>query len=123
MGAKFAWFTDALEERDEPLSPEEFLELCDQYFHRFDEELEQIKLKQSISKNRSNQHISRETVIKMTLEREVGDFNGGGFQLMDLTDAVQFRAFKDWNGNALSLQHLKMSLVSKKHLENKNAMV
>lgn len=58
----------------------------------------------------------------MTLEKEVGDYNGGGFQFMDLTDAAQFKAFKDWNGNSMSLQHLKMCLISKKNFENKIAM-
>lgn len=48
------------------------------YLKRFDDELEQINLKQSISKNRSNQHASRLNIIKMTLEREVSEYNGGG---------------------------------------------
>lgn len=125
LGEKFGWFTEALEGREgeDPLSPEEFLELCDKYLHRFDEEIEQIKLKQSISKNRSHQHFSRESAIKMTLDKEISDFNGGGLPLLDLTDPVQFKTFKEWNGNAMSLQHLKMELISKKFIENKNSMV
>lgn len=48
------------------------------YLKRFDEEVEQINLKQSISKNRGNQHASRLSIIKMTLERETAEYNGGG---------------------------------------------
>lgn len=122
LGEKFAWFTEALEGKDEPLTPEEFLTTIQNYLQRFDEELEQIKLKQSISKNRSHQHFSRESAIKMTLEKETRDFQGGGIQFMDLCDRQQFLSFKAWDGNALSLQHFKMELISQKFIENKTTM-
>lgn len=122
MGEKFAWFTEQLEGIEDAITPQRFMELFDLYLSRFDEEMEQIKLKQSISKGRSHQHFSRESSIKMTLEKEQSDYNGGGIQFMDLTDQAQFRMFKEWNGNALSLQHLKLDLISKKFLENKMSM-
>lgn len=122
LGEKFGWFTEQLEEKEEALTPEEFLELCDRYLNRFEEEIEQIKLKQSISKNRSHQHFSRESAINMTMQRENADFNGPGFQLLDLCNPVQFQVFKDWNGNTMSLQHIKMDLISKKFIENKMQM-
>lgn len=122
LGEKFAWFSEQLEETDEPLAPEAFLALFDKYLQRFGEEIEQIKLKQSISKNRSHQHFSRESAIRMTLEKETSDYNGGGIQFMDLCDNLQFRAFKEWDGNAMSLQHFKLQLISKKSIENKTGM-
>lgn len=54
------------------------LSLHQRYLQRFEDEIEQINLKQSISKNRSNQHASRLSAIKMTMEREVAEYNGGG---------------------------------------------
>lgn len=48
------------------------------YLNRFDEELEMIYLKQSISKNRANQHASRLSIIKMSMEREKGEYEGAG---------------------------------------------
>lgn len=48
------------------------------FLKRFEEEIEQINLKQSISKNRSNQHASRLDVINMTVDRENQEFNGAG---------------------------------------------
>lgn len=119
MGEKFNWFTEELAETEEPLNADQFLTAMDKYLHRFDEELEQIKLKQSISKNRAHQHASRESSIRITLQKENGDFNGGGIQLMDLTDPGQFKAFKEWNGSAMSLQHLQIHMISRKTLTNK----
>lgn len=119
LGEKFGWFSEQLEDVDGPLTPEQFLQSFESYLRRFDEEIEQIKLKQSISKGRSHQHFSRESAIRMTLERETNEFNGGGIQFMDLCDELQFRAFKEWDGNAMSLQHLKLELISKKFIENK----
>lgn len=55
-----------------------FFFLLVRYLKRFDDEIEQIGLKQSISKNRSNQHASRLSILKMTLERESAEYNGAG---------------------------------------------
>lgn len=48
------------------------------YLARFAEEIETIKLKQSISKNRVNQHANRLSILEMNIEREKGEFNGAG---------------------------------------------
>jgi len=117
LGEKFMWFTEALADRNSPLSNSEFDELINVYLKRFDDELEQINLKQSISKNRSNQHASRLSNIKMTLEREVGEYNSGGIELVDLTDPVKFENFKNWDGNSINLQHFKLDRVCKKNLK------
>lgn len=52
------------------------------YLRRFDEEIEQINIKQSISKNRTNQHASRLDVIKMTNERETNEYRGAGIGML-----------------------------------------
>lgn len=84
---------------------------------RFDEEIEQIKLKQSISKNRSKQHIARENVIRFTLERELNEFNGGGMELLNLCDLKQCEALLNWDGNAINVQHFKLNLISRNFLK------
>ena len=91
VGKKLAWFANQLENRTDPLKPKEFEELIDVYLKRFDEELDQIKMIQSMNKKRATQHASRESVIKMTLEKEVGDFNGGGMELPNLCDPIEFQ--------------------------------
>ncbi|XP_055603513.1 translation machinery-associated protein 16 homolog [Uranotaenia lowii] len=118
VGKKLAWFSEHLEDRTEPLTPKEFESLINEYLSRFDEELEQIKLVQSINKQRINQHASRQASIKITLEKEVNDFNGGGIELPNLCDAKEFSQFQQWDGNAQSIQHLKLLFISRKRLQS-----
>ncbi|XP_001848638.2 translation machinery-associated protein 16 homolog [Culex quinquefasciatus] len=125
VGKKLGWFAEQLEDRTEPLSGQEFETLIDKYLARFNEELEQIKLVQSINKQRNNQHASRESSIRMTLEKEVHDFNGGGLELPDLCDKQEFQKFQQWDGSSQSIQHLKMHFISRKRLQllNKDSQV
>jgi len=116
LGEKFSWFNEALVDRTTPLSKSEFDELITMYLKRFDNEVEQINLKQSICKNRSNQHASRLSILKMTLERENAEYVGAGIELMDLTDEIKFKNFKNWDGNSINLQHLKLDRICKKKL-------
>lgn len=85
--------------------------------HRFDEEIEQIDIKRSISKNRSNQHASRLHVLQMTMQRENDEYNGAGIELMDLCDAEKYKIFLSWDGNSINLQHFKLDRISKRSLE------
>lgn len=125
VGRKLFFFFEAIEDRSdtEPLEPAEYLDLIDSYLNRFEDELEQIKIKQSIGKNhRQNSHASRESAIKMTLEKEVGDFNGGGLELPDLCDADEYKKFKDWDGDASKVQHIKVKFISRKSLLQESQM-
>ncbi|XP_017962954.2 translation machinery-associated protein 16 homolog [Drosophila navojoa] len=118
MGEKLSWFLGHIdEERTTPLSPQEFEELIELYLHRFDEELQQIALKQSIGKNRANQHAARQDVIRITLERERNEYQSGGMELLNLCDPAKFKMLLDWDGSALSVQHLKLDLVSHNMLQ------
>lgn len=121
VGRKLFWFSEAIEEREssEPLSPQEFLNYIEDYLKRFEEELEQIKIKQNIGKKRSNAHASREAVIRMTLEKETDDFNGGGLELPDLCDPDAFKHFTDWDGDSSKIQHMKMHFISRSKLQQK----
>lgn len=49
---------------------------------RFSEELETINVKQSISKNRSNQHANRLAIIKMNMEKDTNEYNGAGIGIL-----------------------------------------
>lgn len=57
------------------------------YLARFNEEIETIKLKQSISKNRANQHASRLSILKMNIEREKGEYDGAGIGMCYFVNA------------------------------------
>lgn len=56
--------------------------LFHRYLNRFSEEIETIKLKQSISKNRANQHASRMGVLQINMEREKGEYEGAGIGMI-----------------------------------------
>ncbi|KAH8338104.1 hypothetical protein KR059_008372, partial [Drosophila kikkawai] len=117
-GEKLSWFLGQLDEdRTAPLSPQEFEDLIALYFKRFDEELEQINLKQSIGKHRANQHAARKDVITITLEKERSEYRTGGLELLNLCDPLKLKMLRDWDGSALSVQHLKLDLVSHNMLQ------
>ncbi|XP_075157059.1 translation machinery-associated protein 16 homolog [Haematobia irritans] len=117
-GEKLTWFLEHIEEgRTQPLTPLEFEELIELYLKRFDEELEQIALKQSISKHRANQHVARQDVIKITLEKETNEYKAGGMELVNLCDPIKFKSLMDWDGSAINVQHLKLDLISHNMLQ------
>lgn len=117
-GEKLSWFLGQLEEgRTTPLTPQEFEDLIALYFTRFDEELEQINLKQSIGKHRANQHAARKDVITITLEKERSEYRSGGLELLNLCDPLKLKMLRDWDGSALSVQHLKLDLISHNMLQ------
>ncbi|XP_064556293.1 translation machinery-associated protein 16 homolog [Drosophila montana] len=118
MGEKLSWFLGHIDEgRTTPLNPQEFENLIALYLQRFDEELAQIALKQSIGKHRANQHAARRDVINITLEKERNEYQSGGMEMLNLCDAAKFKALLDWDGSALSVQHLKLDLVSHNMLQ------
>lgn len=86
------------------------------YLHRFDDELNAINDKTNLNTKRRNQHFSRESVIKITLENEMKNFNAGGIELPDLCDPEHFELLKNWDGDAHSIQHLKIKFISKSNL-------
>lgn len=116
------WFFEAVEDETSPLSPQHYSELIESYLNRFSDELEQITIKQGIGKVRATAHASRESAIKMTLEKEVGDFNGGGLELPDLCDPEEFKKFKEWDGDASKVQHIKLKYISKASLASQSKM-
>ncbi|CRK91667.1 CLUMA_CG005317, isoform A [Clunio marinus] len=116
-GKKLSFFAEKIEDKNEALTAEEFEAIINEYFHRFDDELEQIQLKTQINSRRRNQHSSRESIIKITLEKDINNFKAGGMELLDLCDPIQFKALKDWDGNAHNIQHLKMKFISKSYLD------
>ncbi|XP_058453565.1 translation machinery-associated protein 16 homolog [Malaya genurostris] len=118
VGKMLGWFAERLEGRTDAPNQDEFMELIIQYLSRFDEELQQIQLVQSINKQRKNQYASREATIRITLEKEISDFNGGGLELPNLCDENEFKRFQRWNGNSQSIQHLPLHFISRKSLQS-----
>lgn len=73
-------------------------------------------MKKQINSKRGNQHASRESIIKLNLEKDVNNFKAGGIELPDLCDPVAFQKLKNWDGNSHNIQHLDIKFISKGYL-------
>ncbi|XP_053556208.1 translation machinery-associated protein 16 [Bombina bombina] len=94
IGEKLQWFQTHLNPDKNEYTKKEACELIESYLHRFDGELEQIELQNSIKGRQARQHGSRETVIKQTMERERRLFNGYGIVSLEGKNADTFAMLK-----------------------------
>lgn len=115
-GEKILWFKDRIPENSTVLSKEQVLGLVQTYLTRFDEELEQITLKNSVGQRKSRQHASREDIINITKKRELEEFETCGIELPNFMDLSQMEVLRNWNGELRFLQKFKLKRFAKKHL-------
>ncbi|KAJ2940205.1 hypothetical protein O0L34_g11772 [Tuta absoluta] len=116
IGEKIMWFKERIPEECTVCTKEQVLELIQTYLARFDEELQQIALKNSIGHRKGRQHASREDIINITKKKELEEFLTCGIELPDLLDVQQMEVLRNWNGELRFLQHFKLKRFSKKHL-------
>ncbi|KAK4881053.1 hypothetical protein RN001_004372 [Aquatica leii] len=114
---KIQWFLDHIDPSLTVCTTEQTKELIERYLSRFDEELEQIEIKQSIGNRKSRQHANREDVINMTIQREKEEYNTCGLEMLNVMDGADLAAFRKWNGDLVSLQHLKLTRIRKSMLD------
>ncbi|KAK3596377.1 hypothetical protein CHS0354_036927 [Potamilus streckersoni] len=106
---KLRWFQENLDPQKTTFMKSELAELCNKYLHRFDQELEQIQIINSVGcRQKGNQHVQREVAIKLTLERETKEFEDSGMEVPDLINGKNLQAFKSWTGEAKYLPNLKL---------------
>ena len=122
-GDKMVWFKENLalcEEREVcgAASKATMLALAEACLTRFEEEIEQINLKDSVGDQRGKrrQHAPRLDLIRHTIEREREEFEGCGLEMPDLLDNDTARRFREWEGELKTVQNIKMRRVSKKSL-------
>ena len=87
--------------------------LIDTYFHRFDDEIEQINTKKSIGKRAIGQHFSREKSIEMTLDTEKNEYETSGLVVPDLTNADNVKFLRNWKGEQSLIQAIKLKTIKK----------
>lgn len=116
IGEKILWFKERIPEGCIILDKEQTLKLIETYLSRFDDELEQIALKNSIGQRKNRQHASREDIINITKKREVEEFETCGLEMPDLMDPHQMEVLRGWNGELRFLQHFKLKRIARKHL-------
>ncbi|KAK5649326.1 hypothetical protein RI129_000355 [Pyrocoelia pectoralis] len=110
---KIQWFLDRIDSSITQCTPQQTEQLIESYLSRFDEELEQITIKQSIGNRKKRQHASRQDVIKMTIEREREEYNTCGLEMPNIMRETDLAAFRLWDGDLVALQHLKLTRISK----------
>merc|ERR1719508_246112 len=122
LAEKLVWIKDSLPavmDDEGQMTKDAMLELVTGLLSRFDEELEQINIKNSIGgKNRRKQHSSREDAINHTLAVEKSDFEGCGIEMPDLFDAANLSYFTAWNGEVRFVQNIKLRRVRRAELES-----
>uniref|UniRef100_A0A8C1PQG5 Translation machinery-associated protein 16 n=1 Tax=Cyprinus carpio TaxID=7962 RepID=A0A8C1PQG5_CYPCA len=106
IGEKLLWFQSQLDPDKAEYTKHDACEIIERYLHRFDRELEQIELANSIKGRQGRQYGSREAVIKQTIERERALYEGNGFGMQHVLD--------EWTGDLKKLPNIKMRKVSAK---------
>ncbi|XP_036438853.1 translation machinery-associated protein 16 [Colossoma macropomum] len=117
---KLLWFQSQLDAEKLEYTKKDACEIIERYLHRFDDELEQIELANSIKGRQGRLHGSREAVIKQTIERERMQFEGCGFEIPDMINSKHLKAFREWDGDMRKLPNIKMRKVSAKGSESKH---
>ncbi|CAD0204179.1 unnamed protein product [Chrysodeixis includens] len=116
LGEKILWFKERIPVGCVVMDKTQTLELITEYLARFDEELTQIALKNSVGQRKHRQHASREDIINITKNKEREEFETCGLEMPDLLDTQQMEVLRNWNGELRFLQHFKLRRIAKKHL-------
>uniref|UniRef100_A0A8D0L3M6 Translation machinery-associated protein 16 n=1 Tax=Sphenodon punctatus TaxID=8508 RepID=A0A8D0L3M6_SPHPU len=114
LGEKLLWFQSHLDPSKAEYTKKEAYELVENYLHRFNNELEQIELHNSIKGRQGRQHSSRETIIKQTMERERQHYEGYGIEIPDIMNSKHLKFFRDWDGDLKKLPNIKIRKLSAK---------
>ncbi|XP_048851847.1 translation machinery-associated protein 16 [Brienomyrus brachyistius] len=111
IGEKLVWFQNQLDPAKEEYTKKDACEIIERYLHRFDAELEQIDLANSIKGRQGRLHSSRENVIKQTIERERVLYEVNGFEIPDIINSKHLKTFREWSGDLKKLPNIKMRKV------------
>ncbi|KGL82898.1 Translation machinery-associated protein 16, partial [Tinamus guttatus] len=114
IGEKLQWFQSHLDPSKTEYTKKDVGELIENYMGRFNAELEQIELQNSIKGRQGRQHGSREAVIRQTMERERQLYDGYGIEIPDLVNTKHLRLFREWDGDLKKLPNIKMRKFSAK---------
>ncbi|XP_021397965.1 translation machinery-associated protein 16 isoform X1 [Lonchura striata] len=114
IGEKLQWFQSHLDPSKIEYTKKEAGELIESYMCRFNAELEQIELQNSIKGRQGRQHGSRETVIKQTIERERQLYEGYGIEIPDIMNRKHLKFFREWDGDLKKLPNIRMKKLSAK---------
>ncbi|XP_061737241.1 translation machinery-associated protein 16 [Nerophis ophidion] len=120
IGEKLLWFQGQLDPEKTRFSKKDACDIIERYLMRFDSELEQIELVNSIKGRQGRLHAARESFIKQTTERERALYEGVGFEIPDFINTKHLKSFREWTGDLKKLPNIKLRKVSNRGLEVTN---
>ena len=122
MFLQLLWFHDNMEivsssSDDGQMTKLLVLRLAEAYLDRFEEELEQINIKNSIGGGKNkDRHRSRADAIRVIKETEGRELAESGFEMPDLLDAKNLDYFRNWNGELRYVQNIKLKKFTRQSL-------
>jgi len=108
---KLCWFKSQLEEDKDKYSLVEVSDMITKYINRFGERLKEIKDQNEFNKEKGRHGrfcASEEEAMKMVFEREQDAFITGKFEAPDLTNRVNVKKMKKWEGETKDILNLKL---------------
>ena len=124
LGEKLLWFQDSvrslleLKDSDDCIRAEDVHALANEYMARFDHELAQIKLKNSVGNRNRKQHVSRLDAIELAQKTERQEFTTCGLEMPDLLEKDSLEQLLAWNGELRYVQNFKMKKFSDNYLQS-----
>ncbi|CAF1127140.1 unnamed protein product [Adineta ricciae] len=109
---RIQWFKDQLNSDQSHLSKQEIHELIERYLQRFQDELEQIDLKNQIGqRQKTPQYASRKALIDSTITSERHEYETNGFEVPNLFHPDAVKELRNWDGSVRFMPRLKLCLV------------
>ncbi|XP_041363133.1 translation machinery-associated protein 16-like [Gigantopelta aegis] len=120
LAEKLLWFKENMDSQKDAYTKKELVDLVNEYRHRFDEELEQITIVNSIKGRDKLQYVSREAAIKLTTEKEDAEFSSCGIEVPDLINGHHCESFKKWDGETKYIPNIKLRKISQTDVDKLN---
>ncbi|CAF1329425.1 unnamed protein product [Adineta steineri] len=108
---RIQWFKDQLDENQTQLSKQEVNELIQRYLQRFQDELDQIEMKNQIGhRQKTPQYASRKSLIESTVNGEQHEYETNGIEIPNLTQTDAVKELRIWDGSIRFMPRLKLCL-------------
>jgi translation machinery-associated protein 16 len=120
---KLLWYQTNLDSQKSMYTKNEVAELTCTYLERFNDELEQIGIVNSVGNRQTKQHQAREAAIKITKERENHEFDTIGIDVPDLLNGKNLEYFRNWTGEIRYFPNIKLRKSKRSDLKEKTEKI
>lgn len=121
LAEKLMWFQENINEEKKTFTKNELTEYAENYMRRYDDELEQISIVESVGNRQGHQHAARESALKLTMDAEKNEYEGAGIEVPDLINGKNLESFREWEGEIRFVANIKLRKISIRDSENKNS--